>query len=218
MSKIRVLIVDDHPFFRKGLMEWLKQQESVTFCGEAGSVAEARAAIAGAQPDVVLMDLRLEDGEGLELIRELAPEYPQARIVALSQFDEDIYAHRALLAGARGYVMKSEATESVLAAIKTVMEGRIHLSPRMAGRLVDNLFPAATSEPGGLVGLSDRELGVFQLLGAGHSTSGIAERLKISPKTVETYRQRLKEKLGLADGASLLRAAALWAASGRLDH
>ena len=214
MKKISVLVVDDHPFFRSGLIQWLNQQELVSSCAEAGSVAEARMAVEEAEPDVILMDLRLGDGEGLELTRELAPEHPEIRIVALSQFDEDLYAHRALQAGARGYLMKSEATESVLAAIRTVMRGEIHLSHVMAAKLLQNIFPDPNSNSVDLAKLSDRELQVFQLLGAGRSTVEIAGHLKLSPKTVETYRENLKKKLALPDGAALLRAATLWSEGG----
>lgn len=214
MKKISVLVVDDHPFFRSGLIQWLNQQELVSSCAEAGSVAEARMAVEEAEPDVILMDLRLGDGEGLELTRELAPEHPEIRIVALSQFDEDLYAHRALQAGARGYLMKSEATESVLAAIRTVMRGEIHLSHVMAAKLLQNIFPDPISNSVDLAKLSDRELQVFQLLGAGRSTVEIAGHLKLSPKTVETYRENLKKKLALPDGAALLRAATLWSEAG----
>ena len=214
MKKISVLVVDDHPFFRSGLIQWLNQQELVSSCAEAGSVAEARMAVEEAEPDVILMDLRLGDGEGLELTRELAPEHPEIRIVALSQFDEDLYAHRALQAGARGYLMKSEATESVLAAIRTVMKGGIHLSSVMAAKLLQNIFPDPISNSVDLAKLSDRELQVFQLLGAGRSTVEIAGHLKLSPKTVETYRENLKKKLALTDGAALLRAATLWSEGG----
>lgn len=217
MKKIRVLIVEDHPFFRSGLAQWLNQQEAVTCCGEAGSVCEARKAMAETLPDVILMDLRLGDGEGLELIAEVMREHPQIRIIALSQFDEDAYAHRALKAGARGYVMKSEATEAVLTAIETVMRGDIHLSPRMAARLLQNIFPDPASRTLDLAKLSDRELQVFQLLGSGLSTIEIAKHLKLSPKTVETYREHLKNKLALANAPALLRAATLWVESGRLE-
>jgi len=113
MKKIRVLIVEDHPFFRSGLAQWLNQQEKVTCCGEAGSVVKARLAVADSPPDVILMDLRLGDGEGLDLIAEITQTHPQVRSVALSQFDEDIYAHRALQAGARRNLMKSEDTHPV---------------------------------------------------------------------------------------------------------
>ena len=217
MKKIRVLIVEDHPFFRSGLAQWLNQHERVTCCGEAGSVAEARQVIASSLPDVILMDLRLGDGEGLELIAEVMREHPLIRIIALSQFDENIYAHRALETGARGYLMKSEATESVLAAIQTVMEGGIHLSPSMATKVLQNIFPDPACSSPNLAKLSNRELQVFQLLGGGLSTIEVSKHLKLSPKTVETYREHLKDKLGLADAPALLRAATLWLESGRLN-
>ena len=218
MNKTRVLVVDDHPFFRNGIIQWLNQQETLTCCSEAGTVAEARRAVAELRPDVVLLDLRLGDGDGLDLIRELSETHPQTRIVALSQLDEDTYAHRALRAGARGYVMKSEATETALSAIQTALSGETYVSRRVAARLTHNLFPDPASSSPELARLSDRELQVFQLLGSGSSTREIAERLKISPKTVETYREHLKEKLRLPDGAALMRAATLWVEKGQLDN
>ena len=218
MKKIRVLIVEDHPFCRSGLAQWLNQQEGVTCCGEAGSVREARKVMAETPHDVILMDLRLGDGEGLELITEVIREHPQIRIIALSQFDEDTYAHRALKAGARGYLMKSEATEAVLTAIETVLRGGIHLSPRMSVRLLQNIFPDPASRTLDLAKLTDRELQVFQLLGGGLSTIEIGKYLKLSPKTVETYREHLKDKLFLAHAPALLRAATLWVESGRLEN
>jgi len=217
MKKIRVLIVEDHPFFRSGLALWLNQQQEVICCGEAGSVAEARLTVAASRPEVILMDLRLGDGEGLELITEVMREHPLIRIIALSQFDEDIYAHRALKAGARGYLMKSEATEAVLTAIGTVLRGGIHLSPRMAARLLQNIFPDPASRTLDLAKLTDRELQVFQLLGGGMSTIEIGQHLKLSPKTIETYREHLKNKLALADSPALLSAATLWVESGQLE-
>jgi DNA-binding NarL/FixJ family response regulator len=218
MNKTRLLVVDDHPFFRNGIIQWLKRQGTLTCCGEAGTVAKARLAVAELRPDVVLLDLRLPDGDGLDLIGELSKTHPQTRIIALSQSDEDTYAHRALRAGARGYVMKSEATETALSAIQTALRGEIYVSRRVAARLTQNLFPDPASSSPELARLSDRELQVFQLLGSGSSTREIAERLKISPKTVETYREHLKEKLRLPDGATLMRAATLWVEKGRLDN
>ena len=162
--------------------------------------------------------MRLGDGDGLDLIRELTETHPKIPIVALSQFDEEAYAHRALRAGARGYIMKSAATETVLAAIQTVLKGEIYVSRRMAARLTQNLFPDPASNKPDLAQLSDRELQVFQLLGTGSNTREIAERLKISPKTVETYREHLKEKLRLPDGPALLRAATIWVEHGRFDR
>jgi DNA-binding NarL/FixJ family response regulator len=217
MKKIRVLIVEDHPFFRSGLAQWLNQQEVVTCCGEAGSLAEARQAVAASPPDVILMDLRLGDGDGFDLIAEVMRQHPQIRIIALSQFDENIYAHRALKAGARGYLMKSEATEAVLTAIETTLAGGIHLSPPMAARFLHNIFPDPASRTIDLAKLTDRELQVFQLLGVGRSTLEIGVELRISPKTVETHRENLKVKLGLQGAPALLRAAMRWVESGRLE-
>lgn len=215
-NKIRVLIVDDHPFFRSGLSQWLSQQGGLLVCNEAGSLAATRSFLSTASPEVILMDLRLGDGAGLELIRELAPNHPETRIVALSQFDEDIYAHRALQAGARGYLMKSEATESVLAAINTVIAGGIYLSPMMSNKLLKNIFPDPVSGATDLAKLSDRELQVFELLGTGRNTAEVAGYLKISPKTVETYRENLKKKLRLPDSPALIRAATLLVENGRI--
>jgi DNA-binding NarL/FixJ family response regulator len=217
MSKTRVLVVDDHPFFRTGVSRWLNQQPTLACCGEADSAAAARRAVAELRPDIILLDLRLGDGDGLDLTRELAEAYPDTRIIALSQQDEKVYAHRALRAGARGYVMKSAATETLLAAIQAVLGGQVYVSRPVAARLLHNLFPDPASTAPELALLSDRELQVFQLLGAGCGSRDIAEQLKISPKTVETYREHLKRKLGLPDGPALLRAAALWVEKGRLQ-
>lgn len=212
--KSRVLVVDDHAFFRSGIANWLNQQSNLICCGEAASVAAARVAVAELRPDIVLQDLGLGDGDGLELTRELSEAHPSIRIIVLSQHDEATYAHRALQAGARGYIMKSEATEVVLAAIETVERGEIYLSRAAAGRLLHNLFPDPASKTTGLARLSDRELQVFQLLGSGCPPREIAARLKISVKTVDTYREHLKNKLGLTDGGALLRAATLWVEKG----
>jgi DNA-binding NarL/FixJ family response regulator len=218
VNKIQVLVVDDHPFFRGGIVQWLKQQTGLTCCGEAGTVAACRNALSECQPDIVLLDLRLADGDSLDLIRELSETHVGTRIIVLSQHDEEVFAHRALRAGARGYVMKSEATETVLKAIETVLAGEVYLSRPVTARLTHNLFPDPASTAPDLARLSDREMQVFQLLGAGCSTRSIAEKLYISPKTVETYRGHLKEKLRLPDGAALLRVATLWVERGRLDE
>ena len=216
MKPLSIFIVEDHHFFRTGLAQWLNQQAEMCCCGEAASVREARASIAAAKPDVVLMDLRLGDGEGLDLIQELNQEWPGMRIIALSQFDEEIFAHRALQAGARGYLMKSEATDSVTDAIRTVMDGGIHLSPRMSAKLLQNIFPDPASKSPNMAKLTNRELQVFQLLGSGMSTMLIAQHLKLSHKTIETYRENLKVKLDLRDAAELINAAKNWVERGTL--
>ena len=217
MNKIRVLIVDDHPFFRAGIIEWLDLQPTMECCGEADSIPTARKALADLHPDIVLLDLHLRDGDGMDLLRELAETDPTVRTIVLSQHDEDVYAHRTLRAGARGYIMKSEATEVVATAIQTVLRGEVYVSRPVAARLLHNLFPDSVSREPDLARLSDRELQVFQLLGSGCAPREIAERLKISPKTVDTYREHLKDKLRLADGTALTRAATHWVERGRLD-
>ena len=217
MQKTRILVVDDHPFFRAGIVQWLEAQEGLHCCGQADSVAAARLALKSAAVDVILMDLQLGDGDGLDLIMEFTANYPNVRILALSHCDDDIYAHRALRAGARGYLMKSEATDAVQRAIETIMRGEIYLSRRASARLLQNLFPDPTSPGSDLAKLTDRELQIFQLLGSGCPPREIADQLKISPKTVDTYRERLKDKLGLEDGSALIRAATLWVEKGRLE-
>ena len=215
-KKIRVLVVDDHPFFRSGIVEWINRHPTLTCCGEADTVAAARSAAARLRPDIVLLDLRLPDGDGLELIRDLLEDCPDVRVIALSQYDEITYAHRALQAGARGYIMKSAATDAVLAAIEAVFHGEVYLSRAVAARLTHNLFPDPASIVSDLTRLSDRELEVFQMLGAGCRRREIARQLKISPKTVETYREHLKEKLHVSDASALRRVATLWVERGRL--
>lgn len=217
MSKTRVLIVDDHPLFRRGLADWLNQQEDLVCCGEADSVIAARRAVADLRPDVVLMDIRLRDGDGLDLTRELIEFHPTLRILTLSQNEDTAFAHRALLAGSRGYIMKSEATDTIRAAIQTVIRGEVWLSPSSHAVLLRNLFPDPRPGKPQLAKLSDRELQVFQLLGSGLGTRAIADHLKVSPKTVETFREHLKDKLNLPDGKTLVAAARQWFEKGRLD-
>jgi DNA-binding NarL/FixJ family response regulator len=215
--KIRVLVVDDHPFFRTGIIQWLNQQKELTCCGEASNIAQARKAIADLNPQVVLLDLHLPDGDGLDLCAELTQSLPQTRVLCLTHRDENTFAHRALRAGARGYIMKSEATDTVFAGIEAVLRGEIFVSRQVAARALHNLFPDPISATPDLAKLSDRELQVFQLIGAGCGNREISETLKISPKTVETYRERLKEKLHLPDANSLAKAATHWVEHGKLS-
>ena len=216
-KKIRIIVVDDHPFFRHGVVQWINQQSDLTCCGEADSIAQAKAVVASLTPDVILLDLQLKDGDGLDLTMALSQEYPAVRIVILSHRDEAVYAHRALRAGARAYIMKSEGTELVKAAIQAVMKGEIYVSRPVAARALQKLLPDPGSSEFQLDRLSDREVQVFQLLGAACGTRDIAALLKISPKTVETYRENLKHKLHLADAEALVRAAKNWVEHGKLD-
>jgi DNA-binding NarL/FixJ family response regulator len=215
-QKLRILVVDDHPFFRTGIVQWLNQQSDLQCCGEAENIAQARKAIEQLKPDVVLLDLHLPDGDGLDLCSEVSQSLPGTRILCLTHRDENTFAHRALRNGARGYVMKSEATDTVYAGIQAVMKGEIFVSRQVAARALHNLFPDPASASPDLAKLSDRELQVFQLIGAGCGNREVSETLKISPKTVETYRERLKEKLNLADANALAKAATHWVEHGRL--
>jgi DNA-binding NarL/FixJ family response regulator len=214
--KTRVLVIDDHPFFRSGIIRWLNQQSDLVCCGEAESVATARCMVAEVQPDIVLLDLRLPDGDGLDLLREFSQLQPPVRSIVLSQNDDFVFAHRALRSGARGYVMKSAAEDTILSAIRTVLEGKVWVSRPVAAGLLENLFPDPHNTNRSLSALSDRELQVFQLLGARLSTREIAQRLRISPKTVETYRENLKTKLGFGNSDLLVKSARNWVEHGRL--
>jgi DNA-binding NarL/FixJ family response regulator len=216
MPTTRVFVVDDHPFFRKGVVSWLEYQNGFVCCGEAESIAAARRSIPESRPDVLLLDLQLKDGDGLALAKEFSEQYPEMRILVVSYSEEDVFAHRALLAGARGYIMKSEAPETVLEAIQRLMRGELYFSRTMSARLLHNLFPDPASKERELARLSDRELQVFQMLGARCRNGEIAAALKISPKTVDTYRENLKQKLGLFDADALVEAATFWVRNGRL--
>ena len=217
MQPVRVLVVDDHPFFRSGVSHWLKQQDGMVCCGEAESVQGTRKAVAELHPDLVLLDLRFKDGDGIDLAAELTQNSPGLRILVVSQSSEEVFAHRALQAGARGYLMKSEATETMLEAIRSIMRGEIYVSRAVAARILHNLFPDPASSAPDLALLSNRELQVFQMLGAGCRQAQIASALKISPKTVDTYHENLKQKLHLPDAKAVLAAAKEWVYHGNFQ-
>ena len=210
--KARILIVDDHPIVRQGLVQMLGHEPDMEACGEAESAAEALKAIAAAAPDAAIVDLSLKDSSGLELLKDIRVRYPRLPVLVLSVYDESMYAERALRAGARGYMMKEEAAEKVVTAIRRILAGQIYLSEAMASRLLHVLVdgrPDAGLSPAER--LSDRELEVFQLIGQGFGNTEIARRLHLSPKTVETYRGHIKEKLNLSGATELLQHAIQWA-------
>ena len=210
--KARILIVDDHPIVRQGLVQMLGHEPDMEACGEAESAAEALKAIAAATPDAAIVDLSLKDSSGLELLKDIRVRYPRLPVLVLSVYDESMYAERALRAGARGYMMKEEAAEKVVTAIRRILAGQIYLSEAMASRLLHVLVdgrPAVGLSPAER--LSDRELEVFQLIGQGFGNTEIARRLHLSPRTVETYRGHIKEKLNLSGATELLQHAIQWA-------
>jgi DNA-binding NarL/FixJ family response regulator len=210
----RVFIVDDHPLVRESLASLIEQQPDMTVCGEAASAAAAFAGIEATRPDVAVVDLTLGGRTGLDLIKDLRHSRPEVAVLVLSMHDEELYAERALRAGARGYIMKREATRKVIEAIRRVHSGKVHLSDHLAETLAEKLVagtPAAPESP--VTRLSDRELEIFRLVGVGRATREIAETLHLSTKTVQAYYVRIKEKLGLANANELMREAIRWVES-----
>jgi len=203
-----VFLVDDHPLLRAGLTTLIEKAPDLRVCGEAESEAEAMRGISSSNPDVAIVDLSLKESSGLELIKNIKHHCPRTQIVVLSMHDEKRYAERALRTGARGYVMKAEATANVVHAVREVLNGRLYLSPQMRDafidRFVEGTLPASHSP---VDVLTDRELEVFRLLGRGYETRRVAEMLNISIKTVQTFCTRIKEKLELNNASELLREA-----------
>lgn len=198
----RVFLVEDHTIVREGLASIIEDESDLQICGQAANLADAAKGIADAKPDVVLLDLSLPDGSGLDLVRKLANQTPPLPVLVLSMHDEKVHAPRALLAGARGYIMKHEATDRVLEGLRAVIRGERFVSPDVARR-VDSGEGDEVLSP--VQRLSDREFQVYQLIGQGVGPGEIAKRLGLSVKTVETHREHIKSKLGLANGRELVR-------------
>ncbi len=204
----RVLIVDDHPIVRQGLTQLIAQASDLEVCGEAADAATAVLAIDELHPDVAVVDLMLKESSGIELIKDIKSRCPDVRILVISMHDEAVYAERALRAGAHGYIMKEQATHKVLTALRRVLAGDVYVSDEMVGRILRRMVGGNQSD--GIERLSDRELEVFQWIGRGLSVGEIADRLKVSPKTIESYRGHIKEKLSLATANDVLRIAVSW--------
>lgn len=210
---LRVVIVDDHPIVRKGLVALINQEPDMTVCGESDTVAGALERIQAARPDVAIVDLSLGLESGLQLVKTLDARMAEVRVLILSMHDETLHAERALAAGARGYIMKQEAMQNLIAAIRCVASGKIYVSPGMSERIVARVTGrgGGATERAPLERLTDREREVFMLLGRGLGTREIADQLGLSVKTIETYHARIKEKLGIQHARELIRAAVTWA-------
>lgn len=210
-GKKRVAVIDDHPIVRRGLSELIANQAGLTVCGEAEDAAGALKMIAETGPDLAVVDISLKDSSGIELIKDLKIRFPELLVLVLSMHDESFYAERVLRAGARGYVTKEEATESVIVAIRKLLDGEIYLSEKMASKMLSK-FVDGPSEVGGLPvdRLTDRELEVFELIGRGIRTRQIAENLHLSVKTIESHRENIKRKLKLDNATELLQHAVKW--------
>jgi DNA-binding NarL/FixJ family response regulator len=209
--KAKILVVDDHPMVREWLATLINQQADLQVCGEADSAPKAMQIISQAKPDVAIVDISMDGGSGLELIKNLKASHPNIMVIVLSMHDESLYAERALRAGARGYIMKKEATKGVLQAIRCVLGGKLYLSDKLALIMAEKFVDGRPKPEGSPVEkLSDRELEVFQLLGQGYSTRRIADEMHVSFKTIQAFCARIKEKLNLESANELLREAVRW--------
>ncbi len=207
----RIVIVDDHPLFRKGLEQLIHSDGAFEVCGEAGNAAESMDVIRKLNPDLAIVDLSLPGANGIELIKNIRAEFPKLPILVLSMHDESLYGLRALRAGANGYVMKHEAMTNVVQAIHEVFSGRPYLSPAMAAQVITKFAKKSSEgESDAVDRLSDRELEILELIGKGTEVRQIAHLLHLSPKTVETHRAHIKEKLQLKNAREVARFAVQW--------
>jgi DNA-binding NarL/FixJ family response regulator len=208
-QKAKVLIVDDHPMLREGLALRINREPDLLACCEADSAESAFASCEECSHDLALVDLRLADSSGLTLIRQLRQKYPDMPILVVSMYDESVYAERALQAGAQGYIMKQEATETLIQAIRLVLGGELYVSDKLRSYLI-RLLIGGGDEKASLTRLTSSEFDVFSLLGMGMSARQIAEQLKRSTKTIESHCANIKKKLGLQSGRELNQYAIDW--------
>jgi DNA-binding NarL/FixJ family response regulator len=208
----RVLIIDDHPAVREALALRIAREPDLEVCGEAADMGDALRLIADARPDVAVVDITLKTGSGIDLIKRIKDRNEHVRILVWSMHSESLYAERALRAGALGYMTKDQATDRIVEAIRQVLAGKVWLSDAMGERLLQRSVGGrqkdATRSP--LDALADREIEVFRLIGQGVKTAEIADRLHLSVKTIETYRDRIRQKLGIENGTNLAHYATQW--------
>jgi DNA-binding NarL/FixJ family response regulator len=206
-----VLVVDDHPLFRKGVVQLLNDEPDIEVRAQAGSSTEALNAVRDNEVDLAVIDISLEGGpDGIELTKSIRAERPRLPVLILSMHDETLYAERALRAGARGYLMKREALDQFITAVRTVLRGEIFISPGLSTRMIYDHIHGPSDARSPVDRLSDRELEVFQLIGKGHDVHDIARGLHLSEKTVEAHRAHIKEKLNLANAREVVRFATNW--------
>jgi DNA-binding NarL/FixJ family response regulator len=207
----RIFIVDDHPIVRQGLALLINREPDLVVCGDAEEANSALQGIENLKPNVVVVDISLNGPDGLDLLKSIRTRDPNLPVLILSMLDELLYAERALRAGASGYIMKQEATEQVLVALRRILGGEIYVSDRMANKMLHRFVGGSAVETRSpITDLTDRELEVFRLIGEGHGTRQIAEDLHISVKTVESYQAHIKEKLSLKNGRELVQRAIQW--------
>lgn len=215
-SKKKIYLVDDHPLMRKGMAMTLENSVHFTVCGQSESAEEALGEIPEIKPDGCVVDISLPGMNGIELVKNLLTQMPDLKILVISRHDEELYAERAIRAGAKGYLMKLEAGEVLVSAVQQIMNGGIYLSDKIGSQLIMKIASGQTTGETPLEILSDRELEVFELTGKGESTKEIAQRLHVSVKTIDTYRARIKEKMHLKSANELMRRAVQWVEGGSI--
>jgi len=211
LRKNKVFVVDDHPIVRQGLTLLINQESDLTVCGVAEEMHSALQSIDSTNPDIVILDISLSGPDGLDLLKHLRTRHPKLPVLMLSMHDESIYAERTLRAGANGYIMKQEATEKVLVAVRRILSNEIYVSERIASNMLRHYVRGdqrVQNSP--VTELSDRELEIFRLIGQGHATRQIANELHLSVKTVESYQAHIKEKLSLHSARELVQHAIRW--------
>ena len=208
----RIFLVEDHPITREGLRSLIRSAPDLEVVGEASSGPDAINLIGSAKPDLVLADISIDGSDGIELTKQLKSIEPDLKVLIVSAYPERIYAERAVRAGALGYVAKQEASGVLLDAIRTVLDGRLHLSDEVRDRVVGSYLAASGPSDSAVSDLTDRELEVFRYFGQGLTTSQVAEAMMLSPKTVETHRVHIKQKLGLSTTNEFVQRATLWTA------
>jgi DNA-binding NarL/FixJ family response regulator len=204
-AKRRLFLVDDHTILRDGLRRLLEAEPDLIVCGEAESAKKAKEQILKTKPDIAIIDISMPGADGIELVKDLKSQFPKLKILMLSMHDENLYAERALRAGALGYIMKQAPTEMLLIAVRKVLDGKRYLSASLATQFVDSFVAQKRSSVAPTKTLSDRELEIIRLLGKGFTTTEVAQELGISGKTVESHRGNLRRKLNLRSGSELLR-------------
>jgi len=210
VRKNRILIVDDHPLFRHGIADLINAEPDLEVCGEADNAPAALEVIRTHAPDLVTIDISLRGANGIELLKSIKAEHTRLPVLVLSMHDESLYALRSLRAGARGYIMKQEALDRVMSAIRQVLRGDLYVSPSMSGRMIEEFVQGSTGGSSIADKLTDRELEIMQLIGQGHGVQQIAQELNLSAKTVETHRAHIKEKLNFQTARELARFAVQW--------
>jgi DNA-binding NarL/FixJ family response regulator len=210
-ARAQVVLVEDHPMFREQLAHLINKQPDMSVCAEVDNTTDGLAAIMCQQPALAIVDITLKGSSGLELLKDLRAQGSKVAVLILSMHAESLYAERALRAGANGYITKEEASAKVMTAIRQVLAGEIYLDPRFMKRVVSRILVNPRNNSASAVErLTDRELAVFELIGEGRTTREIAPRLRVSAATVETYRARIKEKLGLENAGQLHARASSW--------